>query len=309
MSAGTGSVRTRIYFSELAKMPLLLPTLGEQIHITTTLRALDDKIAANRRISATLDAMAQTIFKSWFVDFDPVHAKAEERIPEGMDATTAELFPDSFEESDLGLIPKGWNVKPIGDAIKIVGGATPDTKNSTYWEPAVHCWATPKDLSGISAPVILDTERKVSDKGITKIGSGLLPVGTLLLSSRAPIGYLALTQVPIGINQGYIAIPPGGLLSPLYMLFWCRQNMENIMSRANGSTFMEISKRAFRPIPSIIPSPDIISIFENVVGTLFESLIACEKEAQSLATLRDTLLPRLISGQLRIPESSELTLN
>ena len=108
---------------------------------------------------------------------------------------------------------------PVGDAVETVGGATPDTKNSEYWEPATHCWTTPKDLSGISAPVLLDTERKLSSQGLAKIGSGLLPAGTLLLSSRAPIGYLAVSQVPLAINQGYIAMPPGGLLPPLYMLF------------------------------------------------------------------------------------------
>ena len=95
---------------------------------------------------------------------------------------------------------------------------------------------------------------------------------------------------------------PGGLLPPLYMLFWCRQNMENIKGRANGSTFMEISKKAFRPIPALVPSPEIVNEFVEVAGVLFERLIENEKQAQTLATLRDTLLPRLISGQLRLPE-------
>ena len=95
--------------------------------------------------------------------------------------------------------------------------------------------------------MLLDTERKLSNQGLAKIGSGLLPAGSLLLSSRAPIGYLALTQAPMAINQGYIGMLPGGLLPPLYMLFWCRENMENIKGRANGSTFMEISKKPSAP--------------------------------------------------------------
>ena len=283
-----------------------IPDLPTQQEIARTLGVLDDRIALLRETNATLEAIAQALFKSWFVDFDPVRAKMEGRAPEGMDEATAALFSDGFEESELGLVPKGWQVMPIGNAVEAVGGATPDTKNPAYWEPAVHCWTTPKDLSGIAAPVLLDTERKLSDKGLAKIGSGALPIGTLLLSSRAPIGYLALAQVPLAINQGYIAMLPGGLLPPLYLLFWCRQNMENIKGRANGSTFMEISKKAFRPIPALVPAPEIIQTFADVAGRLFDRLIENEKQAQTLATLRDTLLPRLISGQLRLLDAEAL---
>ncbi len=279
-----------------------LPPISLQRRISGILAALDDRITLLRETNATLEAIAQALFKSWFVDFDPVRAKMEGGIPVGMDEATAALFPDGLEESELGLVPMGWQVGPIGDAVEAVGGATPDTKNSAYWEPATHCWTTPKDLSGIAAPVLLDTERKLSDQGLAKIGSGALPVGTLLLSSRAPIGYLALAQVPLAINQGYIAMLPGGKLPPLYLLFWCRQNMDSIKGRANGSTFMEISKKAFRPIPALVPPPEVVQAFTTVAGTLFGRLIENEKQAQTLAALRDTLLPRLISGALRLPE-------
>ena len=179
----------------------------------------------------------------------------------------------------------------------------PDTKTPEYWEPAEHHWTTPKDLSGIASPVLLSTERKLSDAGLKKIGSGLLPVGSLLMSSRAPIGYLALTQVPMAINQGYIAIPPGGKLSPLYMLFWCQTNMDNIKGRANGSTFMEISKKAFRPIPALVPSQPVLVAFEALPANLFARLVENEKQSQSLTSMRDALLPRLISGQIAVARS------
>lgn len=304
-SRATGTTVLGIKQSELRKVALSLPPFDLQLSAAATLKALDDRITLLRETNATMEAIAQALFKSWFVDFDPVRAKMEGRPPEGMDEAAAALFPDGFEESELGLVPSGWRVLPIGDAVDAVGGATPDTKNPVYWEPAIHCWTTPKDLSGISAPLLLDTERKLSDEGLAKIGSGALPTGTLLLSSRAPIGYLALAQVPLAINQGYIAMLPGGLLPPLYMLFWCQQNMDVIKGRANGSTFMEISKKAFRPIPALVPSVNVVQKFAEVVGVLFDRLIENERQAQTLATLRDTLLPRLISGQLRLPEAVE----
>jgi type I restriction enzyme S subunit len=295
----TGSAQPQITVGHLSKKEFSVCSESEWPHIVETLGTLDDRITLLRETNTTLEAIAQALFKSWFVDFDPVHAKMQGRAPEGMNEATAALFPDSFEDSEQGPVPKGWHVRPVGDAVETVGGATPDTKTPEYWEPADHHWTTPKDLSGIASPVLLSTERKLSDAGLKKISSGLLPVGSLLMSSRAPIGYLALTQVPMAINQGYIAIPPGGKLSPLFMLFWCQTNMDNIKGRANGSTFMEISKKAFRPIPAVVPSQAVLDAFEAVAFHLFARLIENEKQAQGLGSIRDVLLPRLISGQLQ----------
>ena len=298
-----GSTIKNVSLKLMRDFQFRLPPIPAQQRIAGVLKALDDRITLLRETNTTLEAIAQALFKSWFVDFDPVHAKMQGRAPEGMDEATAALFPDSFEESELGAMPKGWRVMPIGDAVETVGGATPDTKTPAYWEPTEHHWTTPKDLSGIASPVLLGTERKLSDAGLKKISSGLLPVGSLVMSSRAPIGYLAMTQLPMAINQGYIAIPPGGKLSPLYMLFWCQTNMDSIKGRANGSTFMEISKKAFRPIPALVPSQPVLVAFEILAEHLFARLIENEKQVQSLASIRDALLPRLISGQIAVAMS------
>ncbi|NMX57925.1 restriction endonuclease subunit S [Pseudomonas sp. WS 5146] len=298
-----GAVFDSLRCRDIPNFELTIPPLDQQAKIASILGALDDRIILLRETNATLEAIAQALFKSWFVDFDPVYAKAEGLEPEGLDPATAALFPDSFEETELGYVPRGWFVKPIGDAVECIGGGTPNTKDPSYWEPAEHAWTTPKDLSGLQSPVLLGTERKLSTLGLAKVSSGLLPAGTLLLSSRAPIGYLAIAQIPIAVNQGYIAIPSGGDLSPLYLLFWCRLNMDGIKARANGSTFMEISKKAFRPIPALVPSADVLAAFANVAEPLFERLIKNERQAQILTQLRDILLPRLISGQLRPPET------
>ncbi len=249
------------------------PPIAIQKAIAELLASLDDRIALLRETNATFEAIAQALFKSWFVDFDPVRAKSQGLAPAGMDEAAAALFPDGFDESTLGLVPTGWSVQLVGDAVECVGGATPATKDPSYWSPEEHAWTTPKDLSGLPAPVLLSTERRLSTKGLAKIGSGLLPVGSLLMSSRAPIGYLAIAQVPVAINQGYIAMLPGSLLPPLYMLLWCQQNMEGIKARANGSTFMEISKKAFRPIPALVPSTPVIEAFLAVASPLFSRMV------------------------------------
>lgn len=282
-----------------------MPALPAQKEIAAVLGALDDRIALLRETNTTLEAIAQALFKSWFVDFDPVRAKLDGRIPEGMDEATATLFPDSFNESEIGLVPTGWRVGEIGDVVDYVGGGTPSTKGVEYWEPGEHAWTTPKDLSGLKSPALLRTDRLISSKGLTKVSSGLLPAGTLLLSSRAPIGYLAIAQIPLAINQGYIAMLPSSQLPPLYMLFWCRQNMEVIKSRANGSTFMEISKKAFSPIPSLVPPAPVLDAFMIIASQLFSRLVENEKQAQTLVCLRDVLLPRLVSGQLRLSDTAD----
>ena len=321
--AGASGIRG----SDLAKLEVPWVDLAIQIRVAAVLRHLDDKIECNRRINQTLEAIAQAIFKSWFVDFDPVKAKIA-AIEQGQDplraamraisgktdaeldqmprehhnqlAATAALFPDAMEESELGEIPKGWEASTIGEMVEIAGGATPDTKNESYWNPPEHFWTSPKDLSGAQSPVLLTTERKISTAGLSRIGSGLLPKGTLLMSSRAPIGYLAITQIPVAINQGYIAMLPGGKLPPLYLLMWCQQNMEEIKGQANGSTFMEISKKAFRPMPVIYPGLTLANSFVDAVSPLFERIVEGVGESSQLSQLRDTLLPKLLSGELPV---------
>lgn len=306
LAFSTMSTRASLNNEMIGRLEISYPSKEVQTQVAEILKSLDDRITLLRKTNATLESIAQALFKSWFVDFDPVRAKQEGRTPEGMDEATAVLFADRFEESELGMVPRGWQVATIGEVTETVGGGTPNTKESSYWEPGEHCWTTPKDLSGIQSPVLLQTERKLSTKGLAKVSSGLLPSGTLLMSSRAPIGYLAITQCPMAINQGYIAMLPNSQLPPLYLLFWSRQNMENIKGRANGSTFMEISKKAFRPIPALIPPASIIKAFLSIAESVFNRLVENEKQAQTLATIRDTLLPRLISGQLRLSEAEAL---
>jgi type I restriction enzyme S subunit len=273
--------------------------VGEQRAIAHILGTLDDKIELNRRMNESLEAMARALFKSWFVDFDPVRAKVEGSDSE-LPKHIADLFPDSFEDSELGEIPRGWEVRPVGDLAEVVGGTTPSTKRPEFWSGGAHAWATPKDLSGLSVPVLLDTERQITDVGLAQIGSGLLPNGTVLLSSRAPIGYLAIAELQVAVNQGFIAMVPNAGTPNIFLLLWARAAHEEIISRANGSTFLEISKTSFRPIPVVTPSEVVMRAFELQVRPLYERIVNNARESQTLAASRDALLPNLVSGELRI---------
>ena len=288
---------------EQRKLAIHFPTIEVQCAIGRVLRSLDDKIELNRKTAATLEEMARALYRSWFVDFDPVWAKAEGRTPAHMDAATAALFPDSFGDDGL---PVGWELTSIGEVGHIVGGSTPSTKKPEFWEGGEHLWATPKDLSGLGQPVLFQTERRVTDLGLAQISSGLSPEGTLLLSSRAPIGYLAIAQAPVAVNQGFIAISETEKLSGVEAYCWCHENMDAIHANANGSTFQEISKKNFRPLPYILAPEAVRETFNRDAKSLFSRLQTACAENQTLAALRDTLLPKLMSGELRVGEAQEL---
>ncbi len=297
--------------TSLRSIELYLPPVEQQKHIATMLGCLDDKIELNRRMNETLEAMARAIFQSWFVDFDPVRANASGESAEsicqrlGLTPDLLALFPDGFEDSELGEIPAGWAVESIGTLANVTGGSTPNTKEPKYWDDGVHYWATPKDLSRLSSPVLLGTERKVSDEGLAQIGSGLLKPGTFLLSSRAPIGYRAINEVPVAVNQGFIAMAPNSGVSKYFLLYWAEWAHDEIVSRANGSTFLEISKANFRPIPVVRPTDDLFEKFDRYVEPIYKRIVSNEQETQQLVAQRDSLLPKLLSGEVPVDVEEE----
>ncbi|QBD83365.1 restriction endonuclease subunit S [Ktedonosporobacter rubrisoli] len=282
-----------------------LPPNDEQREVVRLLSCLDKRIELNQRMNKTLEGIAQTLFKSWFVNFDPVKAKAEGRKPEGMDEATVALFPSTFIESILGPIPKGWAISEIGKEVEVVGGSTPSTQEAAYWENGDFYWATPKDLSKLKSPILLDTERKITELGVRQIASGQLPIDTILLSSRAPVGYIALAKVPTSINQGFIAMKCTKELSSYFVLNWTYHTLEEIKARATGTTFAEISKSVFRPIKVIVPSKSIIQEFNSIAKPIYDRIAENDLNISSLMNLRNLLLPRLISGKLRVDKVSE----
>jgi type I restriction enzyme S subunit len=275
------------------------PSRKLQESIVDVLGALDDKIRLNRETNDKALALGSALFTAWFVDFTPVSAKREGTMSSSAPADAIDLFPSHFEDSELGPIPQGWRTSTIGAEVTVVGGSTPSTNEPTFWNGDV-CWLTPRDLSRLDDPIVLETERRITRDGLRQISSGLLPPGTVLLSSRAPIGYIAIAEVPLAVNQGFIAMKCDKQLSRYYVLNWTRENLEEVLSRAGGTTFAEISKAAFRPIPIVVPPPKLVKVFDQIVEPLHAMVVANVQESRALARLRDALLGPLLSGELTI---------
>ena len=306
--AGTGATRNALTKSMLEGLMLPSLPINQQDAIAETLGAVDDKIEANRRMNGTLEAMARAVFQDWFVDFGPTrrqlagasdpHAILGGLIEDANEAhRLAPLFPARLAENGL---PEGWEERLIGEVSKIVGGATPSTKNDDFWVGGTHLWATPKDLSNFQGLFISVTDRQITDAGLSKISSGASPAGSVLLSSRAPIGYLAIADAPVAVNQGFIVMQPTKAFPTAFAYFWCLENMDIIKGNANGSTFQEISKKNFRPLPVNMPSPAILEAFTALTAGLLDLVRVREGENRTLAATRDLLLPKLMSGKIRL---------
>lgn len=297
----TTTVQATLNLRDVRRLPILLLPEPDRSNITVAIKQLDDKIEENRRTARALEGLAQATFKAWFVDFEPVRAKAagQTSFP-GLPSAAFSALPDRLTDSELGPVPEGWVVRRIGDLVSVKGGATPSTKVAEYWDGGTHFWATPKDLSGLQDPVLLETERLITDAGAECISSGVMPKDTVLLSSRAPVGYTVLAKVPVAVNQGFIAMICDGPLPPHYVLHWTRSVLDEIKSRASGTTFPEISKAAFRPIPAILPTPEVLKEFEHFAKSLFDLIEANVRQSRQLSQLRDYLLPRLLSGSVRV---------
>ena len=274
----TGAVQPKLNKENLLTIPI--KTLDENTtkNLVKFIRSFDDKIELNLQMNQTLEAIAQAIFKEWFVNFRINNEKLRINKKTGL--------------------PEGWKEEYLGKVVAVKGGSTPSTIVSEYWNGKYY-WATPKDLSKQQSPVLLDTERKITEAGVKQISSSILPEGTLLLSSRAPIGYLTISQIPISINQGFIAIQ-GKIVSNLFMYFWLKLNMDKIIGRSNGSTFQEINKTNFKEIKLIVPDKKLLKLYDGLVNQIFEKIVINTKENQTLTQLRDSLLPRLMSGKINV---------
>ena len=266
---------------------LLIPEPPREVmeSIVTILSSLDRKIELNNKINADLEEMAQGIFKNWFVDFEP--------------------FKDGkFVDSELGMIPEGWKVGRLDEIADVIGGSTPSKAKPEYYTQKGIAWLTPKDLSNHPAVYSSRGEIDITKEGYNSTSTKLMPKGTVLFTSRAPIGYISIAQNDICTNQGFKSLVPrkAGTCFLYYFLKYVTPVIEN---KSTGSTFKEASGSLMKSLQVIMPEQKVFEEFETIVSPLFARIESLEKENSRLSLLRDTLLPRLMSGEQEVQEYRE----
>lgn len=282
LAMSTMSTRASLNNEMIGRLDISFPSKHLQIRIAAILKSLDDRISLLRETNATLEAIAQALFKSWFVDFDPVHAKIEGLTPEGMDEATAALFPDSFEESELGSVPRGWRVGTFSNVCTISSGKRPldrcDQASSTCLTP----------LYG-GAGVMGYTSASLF--GEPKILTGR--VGTL--------GKVHIAYPPFWASDNVLVITPKEEATFSFTLHWLKS--VDVLALNRGSTQPLLTQKDLGAQRGVIPPSHVVAEFEEVVEPLYQRIQAQGVQAQTLASIRDSLLPRLISGQLRLSEN------
>ncbi len=291
----------------LKATPVQLPPLSVQKQISAVMNCLDDRITLLRETNATLEAIAQALFKSWFVDFDPVHAKQQGRAPEGMDEATAALFPDSFEESELGLVPKGWRVGSLADLATYLNGYAFKTKD---WQETGH----PVVKIGNVKPGIIDVAGAtcVSPEVIIELDRFRLKRGDLLVGMTGYVGETGLvTEIEPAayLNQRVGKISTKKSIDDLAFVFCLVRNpayKAHAEAKSHGSAQANVSGADLMSYPTVLPDSEVLDAFNQMLAGLLYKILGNHEQAKTLATLRDTLLPRLISGQLRLPEAEAM---
>lgn len=320
------SGRQRVSWQALAQFNLRLPEKSKRKKIGEILKSLDDKIHLNNKINQTLESIAQALFKSWFVDFDPVRAKiaaqqtgqdperaamcaisgkseAELQQMEKEDfaelQATAALFPDELVESELGEVPKGWDQYSLSKMITLIGGGTPKRSESDYWNGDIF-WFSVKDVPNEGEVFVITTQEKISELGLNKSSTKLLPVGTTIITARGTVGKIALVGHEMAMNQSCYGVQGINGVKQFMTYYLIKNAVEVLKKNTHGAVFDTITQATFETVISIKPSIEIMDLFECKVEKIMEQIKNNLYENNSLIALRDTLLPKLLSGELDV---------
>lgn len=275
-----GSTQKALTIDSLSKFDIKIPVnLDDQRRIASILSSLDRKIELNNKINADLEEMAQAIFKNWFVDFEP-------------------FKNGKFVDSELGMIPEGWKVGRLTDVIKLMPGGTPKTTEPLYWDNGTIPFFSPKDVNGVYC---FATEKHITETGLNKCSSNLYPKDTIFITCRGTVGKVCLAACDMAMNQSNYAIKAIDGYSQYYVFFLVKSVVERLIKKSNGAVFSAITSKDFDE-EILIPSQKAVEDFTNVIDGFFRRIFTIGTENSRLSLLRDTLLPRLMSGELEVPE-------
>ena len=252
--------------SDIEDIELDLPELETQKKIGSTLRMLDRKIALNEEINDNLEQQAQSYFQELFVD----NADPE------------------------------WTTGTISDLGTVVGGSTPSKAKPEYYTESGIAWITPKDLSNNKSKFVSHGENDITELGLRNSSASIMPEGTVLFSSRAPIGYIAIAAGEVTTNQGFKSVVPKPEIGTPFVYFFLKNTLPVIEGMASGSTFKEVSGSTMKNVPAVIPDAETLAKFSDFCAPIFAQQRILEEQNQSLATLRDNLLPKLMSGEIDV---------
>ncbi len=273
------------HFKYLKEEQIEVPSLPVQHQIAEICSAYDDLVENSLQRIKILEGMAESLYREWFVYFRfPHHEKLR------------------MVDSPLGQIPEGWEVKSIGEVVETLGGSTPSTKIPAFWDEGDVIWFTPSDLTAAGTMFITDSGKMITRLGLEKSSARLFPSYSVMMTSRATIGVVAINTKEACTNQGFITCIPNEWLSTYQLYFWICENKEKIISVASGATYKEINRTEFRELPIILPSSELTRRFTELIGPIGKQIENLQSKNTNLHRTRDLLLPKLISGELDVSE-------
>lgn len=304
---GSGSTFKEVSGGVVKELTFLIPEYEEQKRIAEILGSLDDKIELLQKQNKTLEDMAKALFKSWFVDFDVVRAK-QKGLPKAdimreyhLTEELYDLFPFSFADSPLGPIPSGWETSNLDSlCIRCQSGGTPSTKHAEYWENAVIDWFSTKELQD---SFLLNSEKTISEEGLNNSSAKLFPKGTIIMAIYASptVGRLGILTQEATFNQAAVGfIPKEDKISREYLFLMLKHRRDDLNNLANGAAQQNLSVGVVKAFNILIPNAALNTVYKRIVSPLFNKMEFNVKQIQTLTELRDTLLPRLISGKIRV---------
>ena len=274
-----GSTMLNLNTAILSNIPLVLPSMNIQHQIADILSAYDDLIENNRKQIKLLEEAAQRLYKEWFVDL---------------------RFPGHEHTKIVDGVPEGWGKLHISDVCDTIGGGTPSTKVKEYYQNGSIPWVTPTDITKNNSLVLLDTATKITNEGLSNSSAKMVPPGTILMTSRASVGFFGICNFPVCTNQGFISCVPYQHDAQMYLLYNLLNRVDEIRAKAGGSTYLEISKKTFRDFEIVVPDTQVLTLFQITAEKSIEQIRILSTQILKLQQARDRLLPKLMSGEVEV---------